>query len=226
MKYLRLHNHTAYLARYWVCKGEQVIAIFPVPAGAVGIIPDDDTHQLTAMVIIEGKEYVSAPLDLNGAACFLAEMRRVRPQGAYEFSVVRLPSTRPDQLQFQKTTLGPVTYTISRNGWPIQTVVVSNSAEVQTLAISDTFTIYAVINGITTDTVTTTTTNANAAITATVDTSNPEFEYFTLDVSCDASAVEQGEGDGMIHDVEAVGVPVDVSVQDGRVEATPAEGSV
>lgn len=225
MSHLTLRNHTAYIAQYVVLNGQQVIARLPgLMPNAQMAVPTGHTFQVVATTMIDGNTYTSAPLDVSGPAAFLAQVRQVYAQGTYEFEVVELPSTRPDQLQFQKTNLAPVSFTISKDGVPLQTVVVSNSFEVQTLAISDTFTIHAVINGITTDTVTTT--NANAAITATIDTSNPEFDYFTLDVSCDASAVGRGEGDGMIHAVEAVGVPVGVSIQDGRAEATPAEGSV
>lgn len=51
----------------------------------------------------------------------------------------------------------------------------------ETLALDDTFHVYAVVNGITTATVTTT--NPDATITSIVDTSQMERGYFTLEVS-------------------------------------------
>jgi hypothetical protein len=102
-------------------------------------------------------------------------------QGTYEFNVVQSPSTRSDQLQFQKTSLAPVTFAIARDGVTVQNVVVPDAFEMATLALDDTFHVYAVVNGVTTATVATT--NPNATITAVVDTSEMEHGYFALEVS-------------------------------------------
>lgn len=179
MSHLTLRNNTAYVAQYVVLNGQHVIARLPglMPNGQM-VVPTGHTYQVVATTMIDGNTYTSAPLEVSGAAAFLAQVRQVPVQGSYEFEVVELPSTRPDQLQFQKTSLAPVSFTISKDGVPLQTVVVSNSFEVQTLDIGDTFYVYAVINGVTTDTVTTT--NPNAVITAHTDDSSLEFGYFTL----------------------------------------------
>lgn len=191
MSHLTLRNTTAYVAQYVVLNGQQVIARLPgLMPHAQLVVPTGHTYQVVATTVIDGNTYTSAPLDVSGPAAFLAQVRQVYAQGTYEFEVVELPSTRPDQLQFQKTSLAPVSFTISKDGVPLQTVVVSNSFEVQTLDIGDTFYVYAVINGVTTDTVTTT--NPNAVITAQNDDGTLEFGLFTLDISrgC-ASAVRR-----------------------------------
>ena len=66
-----------------------------------------------------------------------------------------MPSSDPHQVQFRKTTIGTVTFHLSASGKPLQSVVVTHDATPSTLQIGDTYSIYAVINGITTDTVTT-----------------------------------------------------------------------
>lgn len=179
MSHLTLRNTTAYVAQYVVLNGQQVIARLPgLMPNAQMAVPTGHTYQVVATTVIDGNTYTSAPLDVSGAAAFLAQVRQVYAQGTYEFEVVELPSTRPDQLQFQKTNLAPVSFTISKDGVSLQTVVVSNSFDVQVLDIGDTFYVYAVINGVTTDAVTTT--NPNAVITAQNDDGTLEFGYFTL----------------------------------------------
>lgn len=181
MSALVFHNHTDFVAQFLVFRGEQVIARLPgIVPGAQFKVPTTDTYRVVATTVIEGNTYTSAPLEVTGAAGFLAQVRQHAAQGTYQFDVVQIASTRPDQLQFQKTSPGPVTFTISRNGATLQNVVVNDSFMIQTLNIVDTFSIYAIINGVTTDTVTIT--NPSATIIAIADTSDLEFGYFTLQV--------------------------------------------
>lgn len=181
MSFLTLRNHTAYIAQFVVSRGQQVIARIPgLAPGAQLQVPTAAVYQVVATTVIEGNTYTSAPLEVTGAAGFLAQVRQDVVQGTYEFEVVETPSTRPDQLQFRKTSLSPVTFTIARNGVMLQTLVVANSFQMVTLNIGDTYSIFAVINGVTTDTVTTT--DPDATITAIADTSNLKFGYVTLQV--------------------------------------------
>ncbi|RDZ28143.1 hypothetical protein [Lysobacter silvisoli] len=178
---ITLRNTTQYIAQFVVRKGGQVIARLPgIEPNAQMVVPTEGTYQVTAMTIIDGNTYTSAPMDVTGAVSFLAQVLQVREQGTYEFDVVQGYSTRPDQMQFQKTTLAPVTFTIDKDGVPMQAVVVPDSFTMQTLDISDTFYVYAVVNGVTTATVSTT--NLNAQVTATSDTSTLEQGYFTLEI--------------------------------------------
>lgn len=181
MSTLTLRNTTTFIAQFVVSRGQQVIARLPgLAPGAQLQVPVTDTFQVVASTMIEGNTYTSAPVAVTGAAGFVAEVLQAGAQGTYEFTMVEVPSTRPDQLQFQKTSLAPVTFTISRNGAMLQSVVVSDSFRMQTLDIGDTYSIYAIVNGITTDTVTTT--HPDATITAVVDTGIMEDGYFALEL--------------------------------------------
>lgn len=178
---ITLRNTTQYIAQFVVRKGGQIIARLPgIAPEAQMTVPTADSYQVTAMTIIDGNTYTSAPMDVTGAVSFLAQVRQVREQGTYEFEVVQGYSTRPDQMQFQKTTIAPVTFTIEKDGVPMQAVVVADSFMMETLDISDTFYVYAVVNGVTTDTFSTA--NPNATVTAVSDTSTLEQGYFTLEV--------------------------------------------
>ena len=179
MTSLTLSNATPYIAMFTVLKGEQVVARIPgIAPGAQLQIPETHTYQVTASTILDGNIYTSAPIDVDGPSSFLARMLRLPSQTAYEFNVVESPSTRPDQLQFHKTTLSPVTFFISREGIMLQHVVVTDVSRMKTLDISGHYQVHAVINGITTQTVTTT--DPDAVITAVVDACSLESGCFTL----------------------------------------------
>jgi hypothetical protein len=182
MSSMSILNKTTFIAQFVIRKGEQIIARLPgIAPGASMTVPTDDSYQVTAMAVIDGNTYTSAPMDVSGPTGFLAQVIQVRAQGTYEFNVVETPSHAPNQLQFQKTCLSPVTYTIAKNGKALQTVVVRDSFETVTLDISDTFYIYAVVNGVTTDTVVTT--NPSATVTAVQDTSDLEYGYYSLEIN-------------------------------------------
>lgn len=176
---LTFQNNTTYDAQYVVKKGDQIIARLPgLLAGGSLTVPTNEVYEVTAMTLIDGNSYTSAPLSISGSMGFLAQVLQVPTQGTYEFDVQQFPSPQPNHLQFQKTCLNPVTFTITHDGRPLQSVVVNDSFDTVSLDISDTFHIYAVINGVTTATLTTN--NANAVITATVDTTIVASGYFSL----------------------------------------------
>lgn len=184
---ITLVNTTPYVAQYIVKKGSQIIAALPPiePGGGVSI-PTANTYQITATTIIDGNTYISAPLTVSGSMGFLAQVLQQRRQGTYVFQVVEVASSAPNQLQFQKTCLNPVTFTISRNGKALQSVVVANSFQSETLDIGDTFNIHAVINGATTSVVNTS--DPNATVTAISGSTDWEAGYFRLEETGDGIA--------------------------------------
>lgn len=177
-----LLNQTQYAAQYTIKEGQQVIAKVPaVQPNAQMSIPVNDVYEVIATTVIEGNTYSSAPLTVSGSMGFLAQVLQVSSQGTYEFDVAMFQNGAPDQLAFQKTCINPVTFTIGKNGKPLQNVVVTSSFQTQTLDISNTFSIDAVINGIATETVTTS--NPRATVTAIVDNSILGSSYYSLAVS-------------------------------------------
>lgn len=176
---LVLRNNTTYDAQYVIKKGAQVIARLPaITPGATMSVPTNDVYEVIATTLIDGNTYTSAPISVTGSMGFLAQVLQVPAQGTYEFDVQEFPSSVADQLAFQKTCINPVTFTIRKDGKALQSVVVDSSTQNQTLDISNTFFIYAVIEGVTTSTLVTS--NPNAIITATVNGSVLEGGYFSL----------------------------------------------
>lgn len=181
MSALTFGNHTDFVAQFIVSRGEQVIARLPgIAPGAQFRVPTATVYRVVATTVIEGNTYTSAPLDFTGAARFLAQVQQGPAQGVYVFEVVELASSSPDQLQFQKTAPGPVTFTLSRNGVVLQNVVVTDSFQTKTVQTAQEWMAYAIVNGITTETVRTT--NPAATITVIADPGIMQDGYFTLQV--------------------------------------------
>lgn len=176
---IKLVNKGNSIAQFVVYKGQQVICKQPgvEPGGTVGI-PTDDTYQVVATTEFRNNIYTSAPITVKGSQGFLAEVRQSRAQNGYSFHVKTSSSSAPASLVFQKTSKNPVTFTIVKDNVPLQAIVVEDGFETVTLDISDTYTIYAVCDGVTTDTVVTT--NPSATITLTPSNSWLESGYADL----------------------------------------------
>ncbi len=112
---------------------------------------------------------------------FRAQIKQDSAQQAYVFEVIEVASSAPNELQFEKTFLLDVVFTICKDDVPLQPVALANNYMKSSLVMSDTFYISAIINGVTTDI--TTFKDPNATITAVNDTSATAKGYYTLLVS-------------------------------------------
>ena len=177
--HLTLQNETDFLVMFVVRKGDMTIARTPAfPRGAILQVPTRQTYTVVAATVIEGNTYTSAPISVSGPAGFLARILQHGAQGTYEFDMQELPPRSPDQMEFQTTTISPVTFTISGNGIHLQSVIVTDAFRAVTLSLADTYTLYAVINGVTTGTIQTT--NPDATITARVAPGGAETGDYVL----------------------------------------------
>ena len=182
MSTLTLLNQTRFVAQYVVMKGEQIIARLPgIEPGAQISIPTNATYEVIATTVIDGNTYTSAPQSVQRSMGFVARVLQVRGQGTYVFDVQQIRNEAVNKLTFQKTCLSPVTFTISKDGVAVQNVVVPDSFQVESLDISDIFYVYAVVNGVTTETYEFA--NPNATITAVTDDSVLDNGYVSLVVS-------------------------------------------
>ena len=159
-----------------------MIARLPsVPPGGTAIISTDNHFEVVASTILNGNTLTSSPIAVRGSMGFLARVQQIAAQGTYEFDLQQLPAKAANALTFEKTCIGPATFTISKEGMPMQSVVVMNSFESQSLELSDTYSVYAVVNGITTETLQFA--NPDTTITASIDDAALALGYVTLKVS-------------------------------------------
>jgi hypothetical protein len=182
MSALTFRNQTLYIAQFVAKQGELIMARLPgVEPQAELHVQADDEYSVVATTMIEGNTCSTAPATVTGPVQLLAQVTQNAAEGTYEFEMLTEPSPQADQIMFQKTTIGPVTFTLFKNGAAVQSVVVQDSFKTESLTINGSYSAYAVINGITTETVQTT--NPNAVITAVVDNSEFEPGYFSLTVA-------------------------------------------
>lgn len=182
MSVLTFLNTTNFIAQFVVNKGEQVVARLPgIAPGAKLEVPSTDNYTVTATTLLEGNTYTSTPADVTGPMSFTAQVKQNLAQGTYDFEMVVGPSSSQTQMEFQKTSINPVTFNISKNDVPLQSVTVSNSFVKKTVTIGSTYTFYAVVDGVTTEAVETS--NLNAIVTAVTDDTYLEGGYFTVSVA-------------------------------------------
>lgn len=176
---ITLFNSTKVSAQYLVLKGDQIVASLPATAAGGSVtIPTDNIYTVSAQTTIDSNVYTSAQTKVNSGVGFRAEIKQDFVQQTYVFEMVEIPASKPNQLEFEKTCKSDVIFTIYKDGKPLQPVALTNAFLKTALALSDTYSISAIIDGITTDTITTT--NSNATINAVYDTATGFEGYVTL----------------------------------------------
>ncbi len=179
---ITLTNNTNFVAQFVVRKGDQVIARIPgVDPGGLIQVPTADTYQVKATTILNKNTYQTAPMNAAPGDSFLAQVIQVSDQGTYDFDIVEGAGSKADSMEFESTTNTPVTFSVLKDGTLLQNVTVTDNFTSETLYVGDTFYIYAVINGVTTSTITTN--NGNASISALNNTSALEADFFHLQLN-------------------------------------------
>lgn len=176
---ITLTNNTSYVAQFLVYKGEQLIDRIPgIEAGGKCLVPTSDTYQVTATSVLNKNTYISSPMSAKPGDKFKAQVLQISNQGTYDFDVVRSDGSKPDSMEFETTTNSPVIFSVLKDNKPLQNVTVSDNYIGESLYVGNTFQIYAVINGVTTSTITTNDGSAN--ISAQNNTSALEADFFHL----------------------------------------------
>ncbi len=149
---MTLRNDTFHPATFQVKKGGMVIARTPaIVHGAAVQIPTSEAYTVVARTVIEGNAYTSAPISFFGAACFVARVLQIESQGTYQFEMVQASPRSADHLEFENTTRAAVTFTLSHAGIWLQTVVARDAFDTVSIPLAGGYALYALINGVTTD---------------------------------------------------------------------------
>ncbi|MBV8657299.1 MAG: hypothetical protein JO142_05670 [Burkholderiales bacterium] len=151
MNTLTLHNGTDCLTKFVVHKNQQYIPRLPiVQPGAILTVPTGNRFEIVATTVIDGRTYTSGPINTTEAAIFVAEVLNIWPHNEYMLNIKQIPRRDLRQLQFRTTCLRTVTFTIKKNGQLLGSVAVSDPVETINVDVTDTYHVYAIINGITT----------------------------------------------------------------------------
>jgi hypothetical protein len=179
---ITLLNNTQYPAQYTILKGQLVAtSLTTVAPGASVLVPAESLYTVNAATTLDGNLHTSAPLRVSPGVGFSAGIRQDAGLQTYMFEVLEIPSSGPNQLEFESSCKSEVVFTILKNSRPLQSIVLTEPFKKSILALSDTYSVRAVINGVTTDVATTN--DPNATITAVDDTADSSAGYYTLRVS-------------------------------------------
>lgn len=190
---LTLRNNSPYVAQFVVRRGDLIVARLPgLAPGEQIVVPSEEVYEVVATTHVLENSYTTAPQVVSDGMALLAQMLQAQPHAPYDFEVVQTPLGQAGLLKFMKTSLAPVTFSIQTMGRVLQTVVVQDSYLAQTLVTSGTHFVYAVINGVTTQTLATV--NPDAVITVVQSESELPWGYFT---------VSEGVADSVAQTLEA-----------------------
>lgn len=178
---ITLTNNANSDAQFLVYKGEQLIDRIPgVEPGGVCLVPTADTYEVSATTILNKNTYISAPMPAQPGDKFLAQVLQISNQGTYDFDVVPSAGSKADSMEFETTTNTSVTFSVLKDGKPLQNVTVTDNYDGDSLYVGNTFRIYAVIDGVTTSTITTN--DGSASISAENNSSALEADFFHLEL--------------------------------------------
>ena len=153
MNSLTLYNGTDHPTQFVVHKNQQYIPRLPVVhPGAALAVPTANTFEVIATTVIDGRTYTSGPIRVTDAAIFVAEVITIWPRNEYMLNIKQIPKRELRQLQFRTRCMRTISFAIKKNGQLLGSVSVSDPIETVNVDINDTYHVYAMINGVTTQT--------------------------------------------------------------------------
>lgn len=135
-------------------------------------------HRYTVVAehVVHGVVRRSVPVTVTGGAKFFASAIHDPSQKADVLTIEHVPDAGSKVLRFHVDGLAPVDFMIERDGAAFRTITTSDARSEYAVQIDESYTIFAVVNGITTDEVSTT--NANALVTvASIDGASLSWGY-------------------------------------------------
>lgn len=159
-------------AEFRLDQGGASVARIGVHAGGQATIPSTTSYMVQASTNIGLMKLVSNPVNLNTrSANVLAQV--LVENGYYDFQLTLLPGTQPSAIQCENTWIKPVEFTVTMVGSPARIVNVVNEHNAKFVSTRKQWSCYAIVNGITTASVTTT--NPDATITLVADNNDDAF---------------------------------------------------
>lgn len=140
-------------AEFQVSQGSQTIAKSKVNAGESTSIPTTANYQVQALTQMGDFVLTSNTLTFNqSSATVVAQMST--DDGSYDFQIVQMAGIQPNAIALENTWRSPVQFKLSQPGNPTQINSVVDVRSSNLVSTSQSWTAYAIANGITTPTVT------------------------------------------------------------------------
>jgi len=164
-------------AEFRLLQGANQIARIGVHAGGAAAVPTTTSYNVQATTSMGDFTLTSNALTFSDtSALVLAQV--LNEDGYFDFQLIQLPGTQPSAITLENTWRSPVQFTITQPGTPVEIINVVDESNNAIVSTAEQWSCYAIVNGITTATVTTN--NPNATFTVTAD--NNESSY-TLTLS-------------------------------------------
>ena len=163
-------------AEFRLFQGINRIARVGVHAGGKAVIPTTTEYSVQATTSMGEFTLTSNPVNFEGTSILLIA-QVLSEGGQYDFQLVGSPGVQPGAIALENTWTNPVQFKLTRPNSPFQIVTVVDENNDTEISTAQQWTVYAIINGITTQTVTVT--DPNATVTAVANNG----DGFTLVVS-------------------------------------------
>ncbi|QSQ25767.1 hypothetical protein JY651_12885 [Pyxidicoccus parkwayensis] len=173
-----LLNTTDSSAEFRIIQGSNQVARVGIAPGGSAKVPMGNAYTVQASTVMDHIELTTAPVSFKANAAHLLALMKMTQPGLYDFQLVQLGARQQQAIILENTWREPVTFTISRNGSPYQVVTVVDEHNTASVTTVQQWECYAIVNGITTETVQVK--DPNAVISATQDNND---DGFTLTVS-------------------------------------------
>lgn len=167
---------SANTAEFRLSQGSNQIARVGVHAGGTASIPTTSSWQVQATTTMGDFSLTSNVIAFSGTSASITA-QVLSQEGFYDFQIVQSPGQQPSAIVLENTWRNPVQFQITQPGSPIQIINVVDEHNNTTVGTAQQWSIYAIINGITTPNVVIT--DPNATVTALQDSEGG----FTLMVS-------------------------------------------
>ncbi|HEX2832578.1 MAG TPA: hypothetical protein VHW00_06165 [Thermoanaerobaculia bacterium] len=167
MSAIRLVNEVpasaAASAEFRVSQGSNQIARIGVHSGGMASLPTTSSWQVQASTTMGDFALTSNVLVFTGpSAGILAQV--LSQEGYYDFQIVQSPGTHPSAIVLENTWRNPVQFQLTQPGTPTQIVQVVDEHNNTIVITAQEWSVYAIVNGITTPNVTITDPNATVTV--------------------------------------------------------------
>jgi len=155
MTRITLVNRSGKSAYFALSQAGTPAGLIPVGAGGYVVIPVSDTYAVTATTTMEdGNTYATAPATFTSTAQDVTA-QVLQNAGTFSFGLVTRPGSQLSTIALTNTTKASVQFRIARGGAPLATVQVLDAYRSGAISTRREYGFYAVVDGITTATITT-----------------------------------------------------------------------
>ena len=123
---ITLRSNTQYPARYRILQGQLAAALPGLTPGASILPPIENLYTVFATTNLDGNTYTFTPLCVARVVGFLALVKQDPVQQTYAFEVLAVPSSQPNQLEFETSCTTEVVFPLLKDNRPVQSIALTD----------------------------------------------------------------------------------------------------